>query len=65
MRVDQKSSLSPTASSAAQRRGPTGQRFTLGESGQAKTSSVAPSTPLASVDALLALQGEDEPAERK
>jgi hypothetical protein len=65
MRVDQKSPLSSTASPAAQRRGPAGQRFTLGDSGPGNATAVASSAPLATVDALLALQGEGDPGERK
>lgn len=65
MRVDQKPSLSPPASAATQRRGPAGQRFTLGESGSATPSAVASSAPLATVGALLALQGEGDSSEKK
>ena len=65
MRVDQKPSLPPTASPASQRRGSAGQRFTVGESGPGTASAVASSAPLATVDALLALQGEGDPTERK
>jgi len=65
MRVDQKLPLSSPASSATQRRGPAGQRFTLGESGPASAATVGSAAPLATVDALLALQGEDDAAKRK
>ena len=63
MRVDHKPSL-PQAS-AAQRRGPAGQPFSLRDSGPGTPSRVASSTPLATVDALLALQGEGDAGERK
>jgi hypothetical protein len=65
MRVDQKPFLSPTASPATQRRGPAGQRFTLAETAPSTTGSVKASAPLATVDALLALQGEGDAGERK
>jgi hypothetical protein len=65
MRVDQKPSLLPATGSVAQRRGPAGQRFALSESGAATTSAVSSSAPLATVDALLALQGEGDAGERK
>jgi hypothetical protein len=65
MRVDQKSPLSSPASSATQRRGPAGQRFTLAESDTGKPSAVSSAAPLSTVDALLALQGEGDPGERK
>jgi hypothetical protein len=65
MRVDQKPSLPSTIGLAAQRRGPGGQRFAVGESGPGAASSVASSAPLATVDALLALQGEGDAGERK
>ena len=65
MRVDQKSSLPPAAGPAAQRRGPVGQRFTVGEGASAKTTAVASAAPLATVDALLVLQGEGDAGERK
>jgi Class II flagellar assembly regulator len=65
MRVDQKPSLPPAAGSVAQRRGPAGQRFALGESAPATTAAVSLSAPLSTVGALLALQGEGDPGERK
>ena len=65
MRVDQKSPLSSPASTATQRRGPAGQRFTLAENGTGKASAATSAAPLATVDALLALQGEGDPGERK
>ncbi len=65
MRVDPKSSLPPAAASGAQRRGPAGQRFAVGENGTGAAPQVASAAPLASVDALIALQGDGDPAERK
>jgi hypothetical protein len=65
MRVDQKPSLSPSGASTAQRRGPAGQRFSVSEGGAEKASASAPSAPLATVDALLALQSDADPRERK
>jgi Class II flagellar assembly regulator len=65
MRVDQKLPLSSPASPATQRRGPAGQRFTLGESGSSSAATGASAAPLATVDALLALQGEDDAAKKK
>ena len=65
MRVDPKSSLPPAAASGAQRRGLAGQRFALAENGGGTASGVASAAPLASMDALLALQGEGDPGERK
>ena len=64
MRVDQKPSLPPATGSVAQRR-PSGQRFALGESAPATTSALSSSALLATVDALLALQGEGDASERK
>jgi Class II flagellar assembly regulator len=64
MRVDQKSPLSQAAS-AAPRRGAAGQRFTLASEGTANTAGTAAASPLASVDALVALQGEGDLGERK
>jgi hypothetical protein len=65
MRVDQKPSLPPTTAPAAQRRGPVGQRFTVGGDAPASAGSVGTTAPLATMDALIALQGQDDPAERK
>jgi hypothetical protein len=48
-----------------QRPGPAGQRFTLGDNGPSNASATGASAPLASVDALLILQGEEDPGERK
>jgi hypothetical protein len=65
MRVDQKSPLSTLGTSAPQRRGGAGQRFSLVADGPGKTGSTTSAAPLANVDALLALQGQDEVGERK
>lgn len=66
MRVDQKPSLPSPASAGAQRRGPAGQRFALAENGGGGAASgVASAAPLASMSALLALQGEGDAGERK
>ena len=65
MRVDQKASLPPAAGAVAQRRGAAGQRFVLGERAPATMSAASSSAPLATVDALLALQGEGDAGERK
>ena len=65
MRIDQKSPLASPASTAAQRRGPAGQRFSVGESGPGTPQGVAASAPLSTVDALIALQGEGDTGERK
>jgi Class II flagellar assembly regulator len=65
MRVDPKSSLPPTAASGSQRRGPAGPRFAMAENGTGTPSGVASAAPLATMDALIALQGEGDPGERK
>jgi hypothetical protein len=66
MRVDQKPSLpSAAAAAGAQRRGPAGPRFAVAENGAGASSGVASAAPLATVDALLALQGEGDASERK
>ena len=65
MRVDQKPSLPPAASAGAQRRGSASQRFAVTENGAGTASPVASAAPLATVDALLALQGEGDAGERK
>ena len=65
MRVDQKPSLSPAAAPAASRRGVAGQRFTLASDAAGSTAGAAATSPLASVDALVALQGEGDATERK
>jgi hypothetical protein len=65
MRVDAKFSPVPLASTVS-RRGAAGQRFSLGGSADAaKASSASSSAPLATLDALLAVQGEGDPAERR
>ena len=65
MRVDPRFAASPLAA-AAQRRA-AGPRFAPsdGASGPTKASAPAPSAPLATVDALLALQGEEGAGERR
>jgi hypothetical protein len=65
MRVDHKSPLSTAGAPAAQRRGAAAGRFTLAGKEPFKSAGVAASAPLATVDALLALQGQDDAAERK
>jgi hypothetical protein len=60
MRVDQKPSLPPPAASGAGRRGPAGQRFAVAENGAGTAAGVASAAPLATMDAILALQGEGE-----
>jgi hypothetical protein len=66
MRIDPKTFSTPLSVSAPQRRDASGRGFSLeGRSGAAKTGSAAPAAPLATVDALLALQGEGDPAERR
>jgi hypothetical protein len=65
MRVDAKFSASSLAS-AAPSRGQAAQRFTLGGGGSTeRTGQAASAAPLTTVDALLALQGEGDPAERR
>ena len=66
MRVDSKSPTTPMTSAALQRREPPGRRFSLSDpanAGQAKAAASAAS--LATVDALLALQGQADPGERR
>ena len=65
MRVDQKSPLSSAASTAAPRRAAGEQRFSLASEGTSSTSATSAASPLASMDALLALQGEGDVTERK
>jgi hypothetical protein len=60
MRVDQKPSLPPPAASGAGRRSPAGQRFAVAENGAGTAAGVASAAPLATMDAILALQGEGE-----
>jgi hypothetical protein len=65
MRIDPKPAAALGAG-ALQRRPAAGRGFVLGgESPAAKTSRTGASAPLATVDALLALQGEGDPAERR
>jgi hypothetical protein len=65
MRIDQKSPLSSAASTAGPRRAAGGQRFSLAGEGTSSTSGTSAASPLASLDALLALQGEGDVTERK
>ena len=64
MRVDPSFSLA-TPPSSVQRRGATSVRFTLATARASKSSGPAASAPLATLDALLALQGEGDPGERR
>ena len=66
MRIDQKATPWPLASTAPQRRTAGAQRFSPSDTGTAgKTSGPVSAAPLATLDALLALQGEEDPAERR
>src|SRR5688572_15753734 len=65
MRIDQRPSLAPAAAPGAQRRGPAGQRFAVTENAAATASGVGSAAPLATMDAILALQGEGDAGERK
>jgi hypothetical protein len=65
MRVDPKSQLLAPGASALQRRGPAGQRFTVSDEAVGKTAAAGPAAPLASLDAVIALQGEADAAERR
>lgn len=66
MRVDQRPPFAAPAAAAPLRRGAAVQGFSVAErGGPGKASAAAPTAPLASVDALLALQGEEDPAERR
>jgi hypothetical protein len=66
VRIDPRTQAAPLGASAPQRRPAAGRAFGLpGESAAARASSATASTPLATVDALLALQGEGDPAERR
>jgi Class II flagellar assembly regulator len=66
VRIDPKHPASPAGASALQRRPAAGRGFSLsGEPAAAKASGATASTPLATLDALLALQGEGDPAERR
>jgi hypothetical protein len=66
VRIDPRTQAAPLGAGALQRRLTAGRAFGLpGESAAATTSSATVSAPLATVDALLALQGEGDPAERR
>jgi Class II flagellar assembly regulator len=65
MRVDPKSLLSPAGTSALQRRGSAGQRFTVPEEGTGRAQAASTAAPLARLDAVLALQGEADANERR
>jgi hypothetical protein len=67
MRIDSKTFAAPASIAATQRREAPGRAFTLDARGAApaKAGSVGAAAPLATLDALLALQGEDGPAERR
>jgi hypothetical protein len=66
MRVDNKTPIVATTGSSGLRRSGEGQRFSLGEASKgAKPAAAAAASGLASLDALLALQGEGDLAERK
>jgi Class II flagellar assembly regulator len=66
MRIDPKTLSTPLSGSAPPRRDVAGRSFSLeGRADAAKTGSAAPAVPLATVDALLALQGEGDPADRR
>ena len=65
MRIDPRFSAVPLSSTAPQR-SISGQRFTLDGSGDARGAGrTAASAPLGTLDALLAVQGEGDPAERR
>lgn len=66
VRIDPKTMPAPTGSASLRRR-PTGPRgFSLaGETAPSKASATAAAAPLATMDALLAVQGEGDPAERR
>jgi hypothetical protein len=64
MRIDAKPSPATLGTGALQRR-PAARGFALAGEPAAKTSGTAASAPLATVDALLAVQGEGDPAERR
>jgi hypothetical protein len=65
MRIDQRPSLAPAAAPGTQRRGPAGQRFAVMDNAAGTASGVASAAPLATMDAILALQGEGDAGERK
>lgn len=65
MRIDPRFSALPLPAAAPQRTQP-GQRFTLDQTGDTRRGARAgASAPLGSLDALLAVQGEGDPAERR
>jgi hypothetical protein len=65
MRIDAKASPATLGAGALQRR-PAARGFSLSaEPAAAKTSGASAAAPLATVDALLAVQGEGDPAERR
>jgi hypothetical protein len=65
MRVDSRSPA-PSPASAAPPRGAAAARFSLGQAPAAGTAGkAAAAAPLATLDALLAVQGEGDPAERR
>ncbi|HYF54146.1 MAG TPA: flagellar assembly protein FliX [Salinarimonas sp.] len=66
MRIDPKAYAAPLASASPQRRAAGPERFAPATgSGAAKTSGPAASSPMATMDAILALQGEGDPGERR
>ncbi len=65
MRIEAKNLASPAAG-AVQRRPAAGRAFTVeGEKPAEKAAATAPAVPLAGLEALLALQGQDDPGERR
>ena len=65
MRIDSKAPSLPLASTTGARRSAGTQRFVPEGQGAASTGSAHGTTSLASVDALLALQGEADPGEKR
>lgn len=66
MRIDPRTPAAAPGTPSTQRRAPAGQRFLLESGGaSAKTPAVLASAPLATVDALLALQEQGDPGERR
>ena len=65
MRIDPRFSAAPSSTASAHRSA-SGARFTLDGSGDARRAgTTSASAPLGSLDALLAMQGEGDPAERR
>jgi hypothetical protein len=64
MRIDPRFSALPLAS-ATPRRGVAGKEFSLDEAGTTRRGGAAASAPLSTLDALLAVQGEGDPKERR